>query len=278
MATRKHKRAVWAGTRVSLAMLALVWTAGESCARSGAAGASSRVAMLNDIKMVAERDYPGISSDSHFVAAVKAIADIDRSKFVPKRWRSVANLDSPVPIGFGQTITDPFTVALMTAVVGAQPGSHILEIGTGSGYQAAVLSRLGALVHSVEIVAPLARQAAARLHRMGYRNISVRVGDGFAGWPEFAPYDAIIVTAGATAVPGPLLEQLQVGGKLVMPVGPNQNSERLLVFTKGLRGGYMECSLGATIFVPLVGKANASRSITLVQGKTPPCFAGQTER
>jgi protein-L-isoaspartate(D-aspartate) O-methyltransferase len=234
--------------------------------------------MLNDVKMVAERDYPGLSSGPHFAAAMKAIANIDRSKFVPKRWRSVANLDSPVPIGFAQTITDPFTVALMTAVVGTQAGSHVLEIGTGSGYQSAVLSRLGAIVHSVEIVAPLANQASNRLRRMGYTNVSIRVGDGFAGWSEFAPYDAIIVTAGATAVPGPLLEQLKVGGKLVMPVGPSQDTERLLVFTKGLDGKYITCSLGATIFVPLVGEANTLRSSATAQGETPLCFAGQTAR
>ena len=181
-------------------------------------------------------------------------------------------MDSPVPIGFAQTITDPFTVALMTAAVGTQAGSHVLEIGTGSGYQAAVLSRLGATVHSVEIVAPLARQARARLRRMGYRNVSIKVGDGFDGWADFAPYDAIIVTAGATGVPGPLLDQLRVGGKLVMPVGPDQQSEQLMMYTKRGDGGTLVCSLGATVFVPLVGKAGSSRPGVPASGRALPCF------
>ena len=210
--------------------------------------------MVERIRAKAAADFPKLAADPHFDRTLAAVAATDRAAFVPAAERAGAYGDTPLPIGHGQTISDAFIVSVMTAAAKVEPGAAVLEIGTGSGYQAAILARLGARVHSVEIVAPLARSAARRLRHFGYRSVAVRAGDGFLGWPAFAPYDAIIVTAGAAEVPAPLLAQLRPGGTLVMPIGAQWALEQLLVVRKGMDGKLSRCTMGAALFVPLTGR------------------------
>lgn len=182
---------------------------------------------------------------------IEAMRRVPREEFVAPGERAWAYEESALGIGEGQTISQPFIVALMTDAARLAPGEHVLEIGTGSGYQAAVLAELGAQVHSVERIEGLASGARATLARLGYAGVRVHVGDGSQGWPPAAPYDAIIVTAGAPEVPSALLAQLGPGGRLVIPVGP-RNAERLIRVVRRA-DGYDHDDLGAVRFVPLVG-------------------------
>ncbi|HEV2841379.1 MAG TPA: protein-L-isoaspartate(D-aspartate) O-methyltransferase [Chthoniobacterales bacterium] len=153
---------------------------------------------------------------------LRAMASVPREKFVPPELRARAYDDGPLPIGHGQTISQPYIVALMTEQIQPKPGQRVLEIGTGSGYQAAVLSELVAEVYSIEIVRPLAQRAEGLLRELGYKNVHVKAGDGYKGWPEHAPFDAIIVTAAPDHVPQPLIEQLREGGRMIIPVGESR--------------------------------------------------------
>jgi protein-L-isoaspartate(D-aspartate) O-methyltransferase len=177
-----------------------------------------------------------------------------RHLFVPESHRSAAYLDTPLPIGHEATISQPFMVAAMTQLADPSAGDVVLEVGTGSGYQAAVLSPLVRRVYTVEIVEPLARTAADRLRALGYANVEVRAGDGYAGWPEHAPFDAIIVTAGATHVPQPLVRQLKAGGRMIIPVGPHGDQE-LTIVEKTADGRVRERTVMAVRFVPLQERA-----------------------
>lgn len=153
-------------------------------------------------------------------ARVLAVMEkVPRHEFVPKTYRGSAYVDGPLPIGYGQTISQPYIVAYMTEALNLKGGEKVLEIGTGSGYQAAVLAELGAKVYTIEIVKPLAEEAAKRLKQLGYKNIHVKWGDGYEGWPEHAPYDAIIVTAAPTKIPEELVKELKEGGRMIVPVG-----------------------------------------------------------
>lgn len=235
-----------------------------------------RTALVAEIRRTSS-EYPGLAQAPHFIAALHAIGEIPREEFVPADQRQRAYRDIPLPIGYGETISDPYIVAVMTAAVGVGSGTNVLEIGTGSGYQAAVLSVIGARVHTIEIVDALARSAADRLVRLGFRNVSVRSGDGFAGWPEFAPYDAIIVTAGAAEIPQPLIAQLKIGGKLVMPVGPEGPLEQLILVSKTGENILRRCSLGPAMFVPLTGRgARPGSTKGLYDRSVASCFPGQT--
>jgi protein-L-isoaspartate(D-aspartate) O-methyltransferase len=152
-------------------------------------------------------------------AVLAAMRDVPRHRFVPPHLQSLAYADQALPIGQGQTISQPFIVAYMTQALGVRPGEDALEIGTGSGYQAAVLSRIARTVYTIEIVPELAQRAAATLKTLGYQNVQVREGDGYGGWPERAPFMRIMVTAAPDVVPQPLVDQLAVGGRMVIPVG-----------------------------------------------------------
>lgn len=182
-----------------------------------------------------------------------AMAGVPRHQFVPSYLRPHAYANGPLPIGNGQTISQPFIVALMTDLLCPEPDDVMLEVGTGSGYQAAVLSLLVDKIYSLEIIPSLAEDAAQRLKSLGYHNVEVRHGDGYQGWPEHAPYDGIIVTAAASHVPEPLQEQLRPGGKLVIPVGLPHYTQELMVLEKKSDGSFNSKSVLAVAFVPLTG-------------------------
>ena len=182
-----------------------------------------------------------------------AMATVPREEFVLPSYRHLAYRNTPLPIAAGQTISQPLIVALMTELLEPQPTDVILEVGTGSGYQAAVLAELVKHVYTIEIVEELATTAGETLQRLDYDNVTVRAGDGYAGWPEHAPFDGIIVTAAAEHLPPPLLEQLKPGGKLVIPVGEHHGYQELLVVEVGDDGEVSRQSVLPVRFVPLTG-------------------------
>ena len=183
---------------------------------------------------------------------LEAMRKVPRHKFIPERMRGEAYDDHPLPIGEGQTISQPYMVAIMTELLELRGEEKVLEIGTGSGYQLAILAELVREAFSVERFGPLADQARARLRELGYHNIEIRAGDGTLGWPERAPFDGIIVTAGAPRIPSPLVEQLSEGGRLVIPVGEERHQELYRVVKEG--GGTRKEYFGGCVFVPLVGE------------------------
>jgi len=180
-----------------------------------------------------------------------AMLKVPRHLFVPESQRADAYIDAPLPIGYGQTISQPYIVAFMTQALHVEPGDRVLEIGTGSGYQAAVLGELANEVYTIEIVAPLAERAGETLKRLGYRNIQVRTGNGYLGWPEHAPYDRIMVTAAPDEVPAALVSQLKVGGMMAIPVGSGYQELRILRRTAT---GTETVGTLPVRFVPMTGK------------------------
>jgi protein-L-isoaspartate(D-aspartate) O-methyltransferase len=188
--------------------------------------------------------------DIRSAPVLHAMLDVSRHLFVPEHLRSRAYEDSPLPIGHGQTISQPFIVAFMTEALDLAPGDRVLEIGTGSGYQAAVLSKLAKDVYTVEIVAPLAERARETLKAAGYRNVHVRTGNGYFGWPEYAPYDRIMVTAAPEKVPQALVQQLKIGGLMAVPVGTDIQELRILRRTTG---GTETIKTLPVRFVPMTG-------------------------
>ena len=213
--------------------------------------------MLRDIEaeVAATRDEIGKRSLDERVMA--AIARVPRESFLPLACRFMAFDNGAVPIGHGQTISQPYIVALMTDLLAPRADSVILEVGTGSGYQAAVLAELVRQVYSIEIVEPLARAAVGRLAALGYDNVAVREGDGYHGWSEHAPYDGIIVTAAAPQVPEPLIEQLKPGARLVIPVGAPHDVQTLRVLTKLQDGSCLMRNVLSVAFVPLTRRFGA---------------------
>lgn len=183
---------------------------------------------------------------------LEAMARVPRHEFVPVGQRGEAYADHPLPIGHGQTISQPYIVALMTEQLDPKPTHRVLEIGTGSGYQAAVLAALVKEVYTIEIVPPLARQAEADLKRLGCANVFVRAGDGYQGWPEAGPFDSIIVTCAPEQVPAPLTEQLKEGGRMIIPVGPLYEQNLYLLEKK--EGKVQQCAVLAVRFVPMTRK------------------------
>jgi protein-L-isoaspartate(D-aspartate) O-methyltransferase len=200
-------------------------------------------------RLVAEELVPQGITDSLTLAAMRAVP---RHEFVPEDQRARAYADTPLPIGHDQTISQPAVVAFMTQVIRPRPGLRVLEVGTGSGYQAAVLAETGARVWTIEIFRALADEARARLQRLGYGRVQVRHGDGYAGWPKVAPFDAIVVTAGADSIPPPLVAQLAPGGRLVMPVGNPWADQRLVLLVKDSAGRVASRDLLPVRFVPLL--------------------------
>jgi protein-L-isoaspartate(D-aspartate) O-methyltransferase len=219
---------------------------GGACKAMDAATADRRTALVDELRRDGIRDE----------AVLRAIANVPRHALVPQEVVEDAYDDRPLPIGHEQTISQPFVVAYMTEVLEVAPGMRVLEVGTGSGYQAAVLAELGANVRSIEIIPELSRNAAAALAACGYGRVSLRTGDGYAGWPEAAPFDRIIVTAGADEVPPPLLAQLAPRGRLVMPVTePVTGAQSIHVVDKAENGGVTTRRMLPVRFVPLTGEA-----------------------
>ena len=186
-------------------------------------------------------------------AVINAMSNVQRHHFVSQPYREYSYENRPLPIGHEQTISQPFIVALMTELLSPKASDRVLEVGTGSGYQAAILATLVDKVYTIEIIPQLGKKAADRLSELGYNNVEVRVGDGYLGWPEQAPFDAIIVTAAAPEIPQPLIDQLKKGGVLVMPVGGQNQPQQLVQLTKDIHGQVTQKIVLAVRFVPLTG-------------------------
>ncbi len=184
---------------------------------------------------------------------LEALGRVPRHEFVPRRLRERAYANRPLPIGHSQTISQPYIVAIMTDLLDLEPRHRVLEIGTGSGYQAAILASLIDEVYSIEIIEPLGEEARERLARLGFDKVQLRIGDGYYGWEEHAPFDAIVVTAAASHIPPPLIQQLRPGGRMVIPVGGHFMTQQLLLVTKGLEGEVRTQQLLPVAFVPLTG-------------------------
>ena len=187
------------------------------------------------------------------VTVTAAMGKVERHLFVPAWLTLFGYRNQPLPIGYGQTISQPIVVAMMTELLKVKSSDKILEIGTGSGYQAAVLAEIAESVYSIEIIEPLGQQAAERLKSLGYHNVKITLGDGYYGWPEAAPFDAIMVTAAASHVPPPLLKQLKPGGRMVIPLGASFMTQYLMLVEKKLDGSVTSRQIEPVRFVPLTG-------------------------
>jgi protein-L-isoaspartate(D-aspartate) O-methyltransferase len=211
-----------------------------------------RAALIEEIRSYTQLDRP-LGKPALDERVLLAMSRVERHRFVPDSLRGQAYENRPLPIGHGQTISQPYIVALMTDLLQPRQGDVVLEIGTGSGYQAAVLAELVDSVYSIEIVEPLARQVEQRLAGLGYANVNTRLGDGYYGWAEHAPFDGIIVTAAASHVPPPLVEQLKPGGRMVIPVGGRFVVQYLMLVEKDDQGEVSSRHITPVRFVPLTG-------------------------
>ena len=226
--------------------------------RAADAREAERRDLLGQIEDEVRETAHWLGKDRLAPEVMAAIGRVPRHAFVPRMEEANAYRNEPLPIGLGQTISQPYIVAVMTDQAGVGPGSRVLEVGTGSGYQAAVLAELGCEVWSIEALPELAAEATQRLKALGYDKVRCRQGDGARGWPEAAPFDAIVVTAAATAIPPALVDQLKRGGRLIIPLGPpegarrHSSSQRLLRIEKGVNGGLEETVILPVAFVPLV--------------------------
>lgn len=235
-----------------LAVLALALRPRLKYREGGAAGGSY---ILKREAMVVEQIKARGISDPR---VLKAMLEVPRHEFVPEKLKDEAYRDGPLSIGLGQTISQPYIVAYMTQALELKPEDKVLEIGTGSGYQAAVLAGLAGKVFSVEIICELEGEARKTLDRLGYSAVRTRCADGYKGWPEEAPFDAIIITAAPERVPQPLLDQLKPGGKLVMPIGPAYSQDLILI--RKTADGFKRETLLPVIFVPMTGEVRSKRS------------------
>ena len=213
----------------------------------------SRLQMIRLIETDVRRTSQYLKRESLDTRVLDAMARVPRHEFVPTGLAGKAYQNRPLPIGHGQTISQPYIVAIMTDLLDIEPGQRVLEVGTGSGYQAAVLAEFGARVWSIEIIEALGKQAQSRLTRLGYDRVEVRLGDGYYGWPEQAPFDAILVTAAASHVPPPLLQQLKPGARMIIPVGSRFSMQQLVLITRGENDDFVTRQLLPVRFVPLTG-------------------------
>jgi len=237
---------MWSGPPGKLAAAALLLGGG------GSAGATEPRAAERDGMVARQIAARGVSD----ARVLEAVRQVERHLFVPEPLRSEAYADRALPIAQGQTISQPYIVALMSELAALKPTDRVLEVGTGSGYQAAVLAVLVREVYTIEIVEPLAAEAKERLRRLGYANVFVRAGDGYRGWPEKAPFDAILVTAAPPEIPAPLLQQLAPGGRLVAPVGRERQE---LVVVERTEKGPVRRTVIPVVFVPMTGEAQGKK-------------------
>lgn len=248
---RRTEARPWAVAGRIAALLILAGPAGCRDRREPAPGRSARAEMSEPREKMIRLDLVGRGIRDP--AVLEAMRRVPRHEFVPPELRQEAYADHPLPIGLEQTISQPYIVAAMTELAAVPSGGSVLEVGTGSGYQAAVLSHLARRVYTIEILPELAQEAAGRLARLGYTNVETRAGDGYLGWPEQAPFDAILVTAGAEHVPQPLVDQLRPGGRMIIPVGPAGGIQELQVLEKQADGSIRIQSVMPVRFVPLTG-------------------------
>ena len=233
-------------------VLALLVTARLLAPAAQADLAADRARMVTTIQTHAKQASIALGRDSIASEILKVVGDVPRHEFVPDRVRGDAYADRPLPIGYGQTISQPFIVALMTDLLRVRPGDIVLEVGTGSGYQAAVLAHLARRVYTIEIVPALADSAAARLQRLGYGNVATRSGDGYYGWEEAEPFDGIVVTAATSQIPPPLIRQLKAGGRMVIPLGASFALQYLVLVERNADDGRVTTrQLLPVSFVPL---------------------------
>ena len=219
------------------------------------APAEQSAAMIERIEQHAQTAPDAIGQDGIDPEVLQAMRVTPRHEFVPEEVRDRAYEDRPLPIGYGQTISQPFIVALMTDLLDLEPGDKVLEIGTGSGYQAAVLSPLAEEVYSIEIVPELGERAGEALDRLGYDNVETKIADGYYGWPEEAPFDGVIVTAAASHIPPPLVQQLKPGGRMLIPIGGPFAAQQLMLVEKQPDGGIVSRQVLPVRFVPFTGAA-----------------------
>src|SRR5687767_13163699 len=236
-----------------IGLLAATWMFAAP-GRAEEARSDERAEMVETIEAHARYAPEAVEARAIDPAVLEVMRAVPRHEFVPEAERRLAYQDMPLPIGYGQTISQPFIVALMTDLLDLKPGATVLEIGTGSGYQAAVLSPLAARVFTIEIVPELGASARAVLQRLGYANVETKVGDGYYGWPEAAPFDGIVVTAAAGTVPPPLVQQLKPGGRMVIPVGSRFAVQHLMLVEKDRNGSVTTRQLLPVQFVPLLGQ------------------------
>jgi protein-L-isoaspartate(D-aspartate) O-methyltransferase len=232
-----------------LLLLAVALTAAGDAARF----AAERAALVDKLEVYGRLEPPP-DKQGFDERVLRALREVERHRFVPESLQGEAYANQPLPIGHGQTISQPWIVALMTDLVAPQADDRVLEVGTGSGYQAAVLAKLVGQVYSIEIIEPLAGQAQERLAQLGFANVTTRLGDGYFGWEEQAPFDAIVVTAAASHVPPPLIAQLKPGGRMVIPVGGRFAVQSLLLVEKTAAGETVTRQVAAVRFVPLTGE------------------------
>ena len=216
--------------------------------------AAKRTQMIKTIEADVRSGYGNLAQKDLDENVINALNTVPRHEFVPKKLQQSAYDNRPLPIGYGQTISQPYIVAVMTNLLHVGKNDKVLEIGTGSGYQIAVLAELVDKAYSIEIIEPLGKEAEARLQRLGYDNIVLKIGDGYYGWKEHAPFDAIIVTAAASHIPPPLIKQLKPGGRMLIPVGSRFMVQELLLVEKSEEGKISTQQLLPVAFVPLTGK------------------------
>ena len=240
--------------RPLVAAIAALLLTGATPAATADRETAARFDMVREIEVIARESSGGATATTLDAGVLEAMRRVPRDAFVPAAQRELAYANRPLPIGYGQTISQPYIVALMTDLLRLAPRARALEIGTGSGYQAAVLAELGHQVYTIEIVSELAEQAAKRLSELGYDAAHARHGDGYYGWPEAAPFDGIVVTAAASQIPPPLLEQLKPGGRMVIPIGAAFLVQQLMLIEKLADGSIRTEALLPVAFVPLVGR------------------------
>jgi len=215
---------------------------------------AKRAAMIEEIAGDVRAGYGNLEKEALDENVIDALGSVPRHEFVPRNMRDAAYENRPLPIGHGQTISQPYIVAIMTNLLHVGKSDRVLEIGTGSGYQIAVLAELVKKAYSIEIIEPLGKQAKERLQHLGYENIELKIGDGYYGWPEEAPFDAIMVTAAASHIPPPLIKQLKPGGRMLIPVGSRFMVQELLLVQKSPSGEVSTRQLLPVAFVPLTGR------------------------